>query len=230
MALTGAGISTASGIPDFRSPGGLWDDEDPMEVATLSVFRQDPGRFWRFYRARLDLADTYEPNPGHFFLAHLEQAGRLSAVVTQNIDGLHQAAGVDEAIVHEVHGSVRELVCLECGQRYPRARLDELTVDDLPRCPCGAVLKPAVVLFEEMLPEQAVEQSLRAISDCDLLLVIGSSMVVYPVAAFPGDRPPGSRMAIINNEQTSWGADADVWLGGDIAEQCDALSAVLGAG
>ena len=127
----------------------------------------------------------------------------------------------------QVHGSVRELVCLECGQRYPRARLDELTVDDLPRCPCGAVLKPAVVLFEEMLPEQAVEQSLRAISDCDLLLVIGSSMVVYPVAAFPGDRPPGSRMAIIN-ERTSWCATPRL-VGGDIAEQCGALSAVLRA-
>jgi NAD-dependent deacetylase len=230
VALTGAGISTASGIPDFRSPGGLWDDEDPMEVATLTVFRNDPERFWRFYRARLDLADSYEPNPGHLFLAHLEGLGKLSAVVTQNIDGLHQAAGVDESLVHEVHGSVRELACLGCGERFPRARLDGLTVEALPRCSCGEVLKPAVVLFEEMLPEAAVDRSLEAIVACDLLLVIGSSMVVYPVAGFPGSRPPDSKMAVINREATVWGPDADVWLDGDIAARCSTLSAGLGFG
>jgi NAD-dependent deacetylase len=228
VALTGAGISTASGIPDFRSPGGLWDDEDPMEVATLSVFRSDPLRFWRFYRARLDMADSYQPNPGHFFLAHLGQLGRLSAVVTQNIDGLHQSAGVEDSLVHEVHGSVRELVCLDCGQRFPRDRLDELTAAGVPRCECGEILKPAVVLFEEMLPEQAVESSLAAIADCDLLLLVGSSMVVYPVANFPSHRPDGSRLVIINNEQTSWGPEADLWLGGEIAGHCAAASAGLG--
>ncbi len=228
VALTGAGISTASGIPDFRSPGGLWDEEDPMEVATLSVFTEDPERFWRFYRTRLDLADRYQPNPGHLFLAHLGELGKLSAVVTQNIDGLHRAAGVEEGMVHEVHGSVRELVCLGCGECYPRGRIDELTTDGLPRCECLEVLKPGVVLFEEMLPEAAVERSLAAIGACDLLLVIGSSMVVYPVAGFPGERPDGARMAIINNEHTCWGPDADVWLAGDIAEQCGGLSGSLG--
>ena len=115
VALTGAGISTASGIPDFRSAGGIWESEDPMEVATLSVFSRDPERFWAFYRARLDLADSYEPNAGHLFLAHLSQAGKLSAVVTQNIDGLHQAAGVENGLVHEVHGS-------SAGTRLPRLR------------------------------------------------------------------------------------------------------------
>jgi NAD-dependent deacetylase len=230
VALTGAGISTASGIPDFRSAGGIWEDEDPMEVATLSVFASDPDRFWRFYRARLDVADTFDPNAGHLFLANLEALGKLSAVVTQNIDGLHQAAGVDEAIVHEVHGSVRDLVCLGCGGRFPRARLEELTVGGLPRCPCGEVVKPAVVLFEEMLPEDAVERSLSAIADCDLLLIIGSSMVVHPVAGFPGYRPDDSRLAIINNEPTVWGGDADVWLDGEIAERCEGLSAGLAVG
>ena len=228
VALTGAGISTASGIPDFRSPGGLWDDEDPMEVATLTVFGSDPERFWRFYRARLDLADTYRPNAGHLLLAHLAELDKLSAVVTQNIDGLHQAAGVDEGIVYEVHGSVRELTCLACAARYPRARLDDLVEDGLPRCSCGEILKPAVVLFEEMLPEDAVENSLRSISECDLLLVIGSSMVVHPVAGFPGYRPESSSMAIINNEMTSWGPDADIWLDGDIAERSQKLSLALG--
>ena len=165
VALTGAGISTASGIPDFRSAGGIWEDEDPMEVATLTVFHDYPERFWAFYRERLDVADRFDPNPGHTFLAHLAALGRLSAVVTQNIDGLHQAGGVDPALVHEVHGSVRELECLDCGERFPRSRLEELTADTLPICPCGAVLKPAVVLFEEMLPELQVERSIDAISE-----------------------------------------------------------------
>jgi len=228
VALTGAGISTASGIPDFRSAGGIWEKEDPMEVATLSVFRRDPERFWAFYRKRLDTAGSYEPYPGHAFLAHLASLGKLSAVVTQNIDGLHQAGGVDAALVHEVHGSVRELECLSCGERFPRARLDELTVGTLPVCACGEVLKPAVVLFEEMLPEPAVERSIEAIGGCDLLLLIGSSLVVYPAAGLPGYRPAGARLAVINDEPTPWESDADVWLSGDIAEQCGELSAGLG--
>ncbi len=230
VALTGAGISTASGIPDFRSPGGIWEKEDPMEVATLSVFRRDPERFWRFYRTRLDLADSYRPNAGHLFLAHLGELGKLGAVVTQNIDGLHQAAGVEEVLVHEVHGSVRDLVCLGCGERFLRARLEDLTVEGLPRCVCGEILKPGVVLFEEMLPAETVDASLTAIGECDLLLVIGSSMVVYPVAGFPAERSPGARLAIINDEETSWGPEADVWLSGDIAGQCSALSDSLGFG
>jgi NAD-dependent deacetylase len=230
VALTGAGISTASGIPDFRSSGGIWEDVDPMEIATLTAFREDPGRFWGFYRDRLDVADRFAPNPGHYFLAHLAELGKLTAVVTQNIDGLHQAAGVEPSIVHEVHGSVRELECLGCGRRFPRERVDELTVDGLPRCSCGEVLKPAVVLFEEMLPEGPVGQSTEAIAGCDLLLLIGSSLVVYPVAGMPGHRSPDARMAVINAEQTSWGPDSDVWIGGDIAEECAALSEALGFG
>jgi NAD-dependent deacetylase len=229
VALTGAGISTASGIPDFRSAGGMWDDVDPMEVATLTVFREDPERFWGFYKARLDMADRFDPNPGHYFLAHLQQMGKLSAVVTQNIDGLHQASGVEDRRVYEVHGSVRELECLDCGARYPRARVDELSVNGLPRCgQCGAVLKPGVVLFEEMLPEDAVAASVAAISECDLLLIIGSSMVVHPAAGLPGYREAGTSMVVINREATPWNPEADAWLSGDIAEQCAELSAELG--
>jgi NAD-dependent deacetylase len=229
VALTGAGISTASGIPDFRSPGGLWGDVDPMEVATLSVFRDDPVRFWGFYRERLDVADHFNPNPGHYFLSHLQEMGKLSAVVTQNIDGLHQAAGVEPGRVFEVHGSVRELECLDCGARYGRDRVDELSVDGLPRCEhCQAVLKPAVVLFEEMLPEDQVASSVAAISECDLLLIIGSSMVVHPAAGLPGYRGADCGMAVINREATPWNPEADVWLAGDIAEQCGVLSAELG--
>jgi NAD-dependent deacetylase len=229
VALTGAGISTASGIPDFRSPGGLWGDVDPMEIATLSVFRQDPERFWGFYRERLDVADRFDPNPGHYFLAHLQQLGKLSAVVTQNIDGLHQASGVEDGRVHEIHGSVRELECLHCGARYPRGRVDELSVGGLPRCgECGSVLKPGVVLFEEMLPEDTVAASVAAISECDLLLIVGSSMVVHPAAGLPRYRGMDASMVVINREATPWNPEADAWLAGDIAEHCAELSAELG--
>lgn len=199
-----------------------------MEVATLTVFRDYPERFWAFYRERLDVADRFEPNAGHTFLAHLQQLGKLSAVVTQNIDGLHQAGGVDPALVFEIHGSVRELECLDCGERFPRSELEELIDGGLPICPCGSVLKPAVVLFEEMLPETEVERSINAIADCDLLIVIGSSLVVYPAAGLPGYRSAAASLAILNNEPTVWGPDADVWLDGDIAAECGALSSALG--
>jgi len=227
VALTGAGISTASGIPDFRSPGGLWEDVDPMEVATLSVFRDDPERFWSFYRARLDMAGQFEPNPGHLLLAHLEQLGKLSAVITQNIDGLHQAAGVSPELVFEVHGSVRELVCLACEERYPRERVDELSESGLPRCKCGEILKPGVVLFEEMLPEDEFEKSVEALVGCDLLLLIGSSLVVYPAAGLPAHRNPAASMAVINAEPTAWADEADLWLDGDIAKCSAEMSRAL---
>ena len=229
VALTGAGISTASGIPDFRSPGGLWEDVDPMEVATLTVFREDPRRFWSFYRSRLDVVDEFDPNPGHFLLADLHQAGRLTAVSTQNIDGLHQKSGLPEERVFEVHGSVRNLVCLSCGNRYPREQVDELWVEEegVPRCGCGEVLKPAVTLFEEMLPEEAFSASVAAISEADLLLIIGSSMVVHPAASLPSFLPDSGRIAILNDEPTPWREEADLWLSGDIAENSQAIRDAL---
>lgn len=227
VALTGAGISTASGIPDFRSPGGLWEDVDPMEVATLTVFREDPERFWSFYRSRLDMAGQFRPNPGHILLADLERLGKLSAVITQNIDGLHQAAGVSPELVLEIHGSVRELVCLACGERYPRQDVDRLSESGLPRCGCGEVLKPGVVLFEEMLPEEEVEQSVEALAGCDLLLLIGSSLVVYPAAGLPAQRNPAASMVVVNAEPTPWAGEADLWLDGDIAERSAELSRAL---
>ena len=229
VALTGAGISTASGIPDFRSPGGLWEKEDPMEVATLTVFRTDPQRFWEFYRRRLDLADDYDPNDGHYLLADLHREGRLSAVSTQNIDGLHQASGLPDDRVFEVHGSVRNLTCLSCSNLYPREQIDELwsEAEGVPYCSCGEILKPAVTLFEEMLPEEAFASSVAAISEADLLLVIGSSMVVHPAASLPSHLPDSARMAIINAEPTPWHSEADLWLSGDIAENSIALRSKL---
>ena len=229
VALTGAGISTASGIPDFRSPGGLWEDVDPMEVATLTVFRQDPGKFWSFYRSRLDIVDEFDPNPGHYLLADLHTKGLLTAVSTQNIDGLHQKSGLPDERVFEVHGSVRNLVCLSCGTRYPREQVEELWVeeDGVPRCSCGEVLKPDVVLFEEMLPEEAFAASVAAISEADLLLIIGSSMVVHPAASLPGHLPDSGRIAILNDEPTPWGSEAELWLSGDIARNSQAIRQAL---
>ncbi|MFM9054234.1 MAG: SIR2 family NAD-dependent protein deacylase, partial [Solirubrobacterales bacterium] len=218
-ALTGAGISTASGIPDFRSPGGLWEDVDPMEVATLTVFRQDPKKFWSFYRSRLDIVDEFDPNPGHYLLTDLHDRGLLTAVSTQNIDGLHQKAGLPEERVFEVHGSVRNLICLSCTTRYPRERIDELWVEEegLPRCSCGEALKPDETRLEETLPEAAFAASVAAISEADLLLNIGSSMVVHPAASLPGYLPDTGKIAILNDEPTPWGSEAALWLSGDIA-------------
>ena len=229
VALTGAGISTASGIPDFRSPGGLWEDVDPMEVATLTVFREDPRKFWSFYRSRLDIVEEFDPNPGHYLLADLHQKGLLTAVSTQNIDGLHQKSGLPDERVFEVHGSVRNLICLACGARYPREQVEELWVeeDGVPRCSCGEVLKPDVVLFEEMLPEEAFAASVAAISEADLLLIIGSSMVVHPAASLPGHLPDSGRIAILNDEPTPWGSEAELWLSGDIAGNSQAIRAAL---
>jgi len=229
VALTGAGISTASGIPDFRSPGGLWEDVDPMEVATLTVFREDPKRFWSFYRSRLDIVDEFDPNPGHLLLADLHQKGLLTAVSTQNIDGLHQKSGLPEEKVFEVHGSVRNLVCLACGNRHPREEVDDLWVEDegVPRCACGEVLKPAVTLFEEMLPEEAFAASVAAISEADLLLIVGSSMVVHPAASLPSYLPDSGRIAILNDEPTPWGQQAQLWLSGDIAGNSQAIRDAL---
>jgi NAD-dependent deacetylase len=230
VALTGAGISTASGIPDFRSPGGIWEKEDPMEVATLTVFRTDPQRFWEFYRRRLDLADDYDPNEGHYLLTDLHLEGRLTAVSTQNIDGLHQASGLPVERVFEVHGSVRNLVCLSCPSLYPREQIEELwsEAEGVPFCSCGEILKPAVTLFEEMLPEEAFASSVAAISEAELLLIIGSAMVVHPAASLPGHLPDNARMAIINDEPTPWHSEADLWLSGDIAENSKVIRAALG--
>jgi NAD-dependent deacetylase len=182
VALTGAGISVPSGIPDFRSPGtGLWANVDPMEVAHISVWRRDPERFWSFYGQRFSVLDGKEPNGAHRALAALEAAGRLDAVITQNIDGLHRAAGTRELV--EIHGSVATASCLACRARYPlaetRARLP------LPRCDCGEVLKPDVVLFGELLDEAAMERASALAAGADLMLCIGSSLEVFPAAGLP---------------------------------------------
>jgi NAD-dependent deacetylase len=230
VALTGAGISVPSGIPDFRTPGkGLWENVDPMAVAHISVWRRDPARFWSFYGARFALLEGKEPNGAHRALAELERRGLVSAVITQNIDGLHARAG--SADVVEVHGSIRTASCLRCGSSYPlaetRRRLGE-EPDGVPRCDCGEPLKPDVVLFGEFLPEEAMERAQALASSAGLMLAIGSSLEVHPVAGLPADTlAAGGRIALVTMGPTPYDGDAAVKLSGDVVHELEAVLAAL---
>ncbi len=202
-ALTGAGMSTESGLPDFRSPGGLWAEFDPRDIATLSAFHRTPGRFYEFYRKRLALLATAAPNPGHRALARLEAEGRLVAVITQNVDGLHQAAGSSRVI--ELHGNLREAACLECHWTGPISMAAEaLDRGELPVCSrCSSRVKPNVVLFEELLPESAYQDAQDVCEHVDALLVVGSSSQVTPAAWLPGvAHERGVPVIIVNDEPT----------------------------
>ncbi len=186
VALTGAGISTASGIPDFRSPNtGLWSKVDPMKAASIDAFLEDPVQFWSFYRHRLGALDSAEPNPAHHALAAMEQSGHLKALITQNIDRLHRRAG--STTIAEVHGSIDTAVCLGCGRRYPHSHMVEALADPegVPRCDCGRVLKPGVIFFGEALPEDQYGMAVGWAQRADVMLVAGSSLVVWPVAGLP---------------------------------------------
>jgi NAD-dependent deacetylase len=226
LVLTGAGISTESGIPDFRSAEGIWARYDPMEVAHIEAFRRDPARVWEFYALRLDALARAQPNDGHRALAELEKRGWIGAVVTQNVDGLHRAAGSQEVV--EVHGSLREAECVHCGVRVPMA--DAVAQLPLPACPeCGEVLKPGVVMFGELLPADAIERAQRLAAEAGLLLVVGSSLEVHPVAALPGDTlSAGGALAIVNRGGTPWDSRADLVLDAGAGETLRALAAALG--
>jgi NAD-dependent deacetylase len=232
VALTGAGISVPSGIPDFRSPGsGLWERVDPMEVAHIGAFRRDAGVFWGFYRERFDALAGKLPNPAHLALAAMERAGLLEAVITQNVDQLHRKAGTRELV--EVHGSIASCECLACGQRVPRERARELLAADaegVPRCECcGDPLKPGVVLFGELLPAHALRRAEQLCAGADLLLCIGSSLEVHPVAGLPAlARAAGAQIAIVTRGPTPLDELASVRLDGDVVDELRALLAALG--
>jgi NAD-dependent deacetylase len=233
VALTGAGISVPSGIPDFRSPGtGLWANVNPMEVAHIDVFHRDPERFWRFYGARFQTLEDIRPNRAHAALATLEAAGLLDAVITQNIDRLHARAGTRKLV--EVHGSIDHASCLVCGARYPlgdvRSRLhrDEAGI---PRCDCSEPLKPDVVLFGEFLPVDALARAERLASAADLMLCIGSSLEVYPVAQLPEiTLSAGGRIVIVTQGRTPLDRSAAVHLDGDVEDELGAVIGALGLG
>jgi len=213
VALTGAGISTPSGIPDFRSSGsGLWERFDPMDVASMSAFRYQPERFFDWVRPLAENIMRAEPNPAHLALAELERAGYLTGVVTQNIDDLHRKAGSQNVL--EIHGHLRESTCVECFRRYPSGRLLRRFTEtgEIPRCPtCGGVLKPDVVLFGEQLPFQVVQEAKALITESDLVLVVGSSLEVTPAAVFPVQAlNAGGRLVIVNRDPTYLDPRADV--------------------
>jgi NAD-dependent deacetylase len=228
VALTGAGISVPSGIPDFRSPGtGLWENVDPMEVAHLDVFLNDPGRFWSYYRPRFGMLSDKEPNPAHRVLARLEEQGMLDGLITQNIDTLHRKAGSRNVV--EVHGTIETASCWTCKTSYPLGEIEPLfDPDGIARCACGGPVKPDVVLFGEMLPEAAMLEAHALCERADLLLCVGTSLEVYPVAGLPSvTRAAGGAVAIVTKGPTPYDAEAEVRLDGDVVDELEALLRLL---
>jgi NAD-dependent protein deacetylase/lipoamidase len=228
VVLTGAGMSTESGIPDFRSPTGLWARFDPLEYGSTEAFRADPLKVWSFYKPRLAMLTEAEPNAGHLALAELERLGFVEAVVTQNIDLLHERAGSREVV--EVHGSIRTATCPACGEREPLERVLELLAEaDAPACEaCGATLKPDVVFFGELLPGAAIERASELARTAGLLLVVGSALGVYPVAGLPEETlAAGGQLAIVNRSPTPYDRRATLRIDGSagevLAQAADAL-------
>lgn len=206
VALTGAGISAESGIPTFRSKGGLWEKYDPVVYASIEVFNQDPSKYWTIRGDFIRNYDNYEPNAAHYALAELEKMGIVRHVITQNIDGLHKKAGSRK--VAELHGSLRETYCLSCGKEYLAPNVPDGTP---PACDCGGVLKPNTVLFGEQLPRDALETAYQESSTCKTMLVIGTSAVVQPAASLPSLAKQKGAAVIEVNPQKSFPA-ADYYL------------------
>jgi NAD-dependent protein deacetylase/lipoamidase len=233
LALTGAGVSAESGIPTFRGQGGIWTTYDPVKVASIDAFLEDPSAYWTVAKERGSLALAARPNPGHYALATLEAAGLLAAIVTQNTDGLHQESGSRRVI--EVHGSGRTVECLDCGAREPRAEVQaRLDVELPPRCKVcgGGRLKPTVVLFGEPMPARAVQEAFELARNADVMLVVGSSLVVHPAADIPlVALRSGARLIVVNAEPTPLDAQAEVVIHGRSGEVLpEVVSLITGRG
>jgi NAD-dependent deacetylase len=229
VALTGAGISVPSGIPDFRTPEtGLWANVDPMEVAHIDVFERDPARFWSYYRPRFHELGDKRPNPAHEALAELERRGLLEGVITQNIDRLHRAGGSENVI--EVHGSIETSSCTRCAAAFEIEEVDALFgADGVAVCSsCGGPVKPDVVLFGELLPESAMVRARGLAERAELMLCVGSSLAVYPVAGLPQlTLERGGRLAIVTKGATPYDDDAELKLGGEVVAELGAVLAAL---
>ena len=229
VVLTGAGVSVPSGIPDFRTPGtGIWERVNPMEVAHIDAFRSSPDRFWRFYSDRFASLVDKRPNPAHEAIAELERRGLVRGVITQNVDRLHRMAGSSNVI--EMHGSIEHCVCVECGGRVHLDRVLEIIAahPGAPECAaCIQPLKPDVVLFGELLPAAAMAEAQTLAEQADLMICVGSSLEVFPVASLPGvTLESGGRLALVTQGPTAYDGEAEVKLAGDVAEE---LQAVVGA-
>ena len=224
VALTGAGISTESGIPPFRGKGGLWERMDPLEVAHIDAFIRDPVKVWNILVKEMKaIIDKAEPNDAHKGLVRLEELGKLQTVITQNIDGLHQMAGSSDVI--EFHGNFAWQRCMECNQHYETSKVDISLIP--PRCECNGILRPNVVFFGEMIPPDALWRSRQAVSDCDLMLVIGTSAEVQPAALMPViAKESGSKVVEINPESTPLtGEISDYLIAGKAGEVVDQIIA-----
>ncbi len=219
VAFTGAGISVESGIPDFRSSGGLWERFDPNEYAEYSAFLKWPEKFWTMHSELAELVSSAEPNPAHQALATLESMGKLTTIITQNIDFLHQRAGNSRVL--ELHGTGETATCLSCQKQYERITVEKMLKSVIvPRCPdCNGLIKPNVVLFSELPPQDVFEEAKRALLGADLVIIIGSSLSVYPAAALPSlviyTKTP---VIIVNEEPTSLDYYADVVINGKAGE------------
>lgn len=231
VVLTGAGVSVPSGIPDFRTPEtGIWANVNPAEVAHIDVFQSDPERFWSFYGERFASLGSKAPNGAHRALVELEQRGLIDAVLTQNIDRLHSAAGTQELV--ELHGSIAVSRCPRCRAEYSLEAVNALAATGMPRCTAcdaAAPLKPDVVLFGEMLPEDAMQRAFEFSAGADLMIAIGSSLVVHPVAGLPRQTlARGGELALITEGETPYDEDAFVKLEGDVERELAALLDALG--
>lgn len=220
VAMTGAGISTPSGIPDFRSPdSGLWDKTDPMAVASIFAFRQNPERFYNWIHPLAHLMLDAKPNPAHFALAALENEGKLKAIITQNIDDLHSQAG--SRTIHQLHGHLRDVTCIECYKVSDSTEVFQKFVDDggVPRCDCGGVLKPNAILFGEQLPIREYLSAEMVVRAADLMLVAGSSLEVAPASELPAlALENGAKLVIINYQPTYLDERADAVIRSDVAD------------
>lgn len=211
----GAGVSTESGIPDFRSADGIYHQQykySPEQVVSHSFFMKYPEEFYKFYKEKM-MALEAKPNTAHRKLAELERAGKLTAVVTQNIDGLHQAAGSRK--VYELHGSIHRNYCMKCGRFYDAQSVKN--ADGIPRCACGGIIKPDVVLYEEGLDQETIRGAVQAIAEADTLLIGGTSLVVYPAAGFI-DYFRGKHLVVINKSETAREVGAELSISGPIGE------------
>ena len=223
VVFTGAGISTESGIPDFRSPGGIWSRYDPEDF-TIQKFLSGPAARRTIWRMSVEggLLTEAEPNLAHHAIAELHQSGKLDCVITQNIDSLHQKAGVPEDKVFELHGNMQRVVCLSCGRRFPMAEVLQRIKGgiEVPACPdCQGILKPDAVFFGEALPQETLREAIRRAQNCDLIIVIGSTLVIYPAAYIPTyATEAGARLAIVNLTPTSFDHYAAVVIRGKAGE------------
>lgn len=210
VAFSGAGLSAESGIPTYRGAGGLWNEYDPNKYADIDYFMYDPSYYWRFFRdVRFPILRNAKPNAGHYALAELEKRGKCRSVITQNIDGLHHEAGQRQ--VTELHGNTRRFYCMECSSPKTLDEAHELVSRDLPpRCSCGGLIRPDVVFFGEALPVEALEEATRDALECDVFLVLGSSLVVQPAAQLPiMAKRQGAKLIIINIGETPLDSAAD---------------------